>query len=319
MWQRLDVVFALKSPLHIGYLPSKGSVVSPTRYYVPGKNFWGAITKRATELLFNSPSGQEYREIGSEVKDNFRFSYFYLFDDETIFIPEYTEKGLIFGDDKNKQIDKLEFERRFVGSRVLTAIDSKTGTAKDEKLHEIEFIKDKFIDDKGQIKNTKIIGCIWVKKDSDLNNHKIEIKDNGIFVNEFNLLEELTLGGEQGYGFGLVKLESINKMKKFPLEDNSEGGNIEITVETNKPVISHLKYDKNAFSFEGEIELITGRSYFDIEEESNKSDGEYKENPGQILSKPEYCLAPGSKVSLKDKDKKFILNWAGIMTDKQKA
>lgn len=317
MWQRFDVVFALRSPLHIGYLPFiKGSVISPTRYYVPGKNFWGAITKRATEMLTemlsDTPSASDYQKIGKQVKDNFRFSYFYLYDDETIFIPEYTERGLLFGDDKNRQIDKLEFERRFIGSRVLTAINSKTGTAKDETLHEIEFIKDKFIDDKGQVKNTKIIGCIWVKENSNLDTHKIEIKDNGIFVNEFNLLEELTLGGEQGYGFGLVRLESVN-VKKFSIEVDQNGKEINIILKNDTPILSHLKY-VNSLSFKGELELLSGRGYFDIEEVNNKSDGNYKENAGKTLSKIDYYLAPGSIVHLKDNNKKIILNWNGVMT-----
>lgn len=313
MWKRLDVVFTLKSALHIGYLPSKGSVISPTRYYVPGKNFWGAITKRLTEMLNPNPNASNYEEIAKKVKDNFRFSYFYLYDDETIFIPEYTEEGLLFGDDKNRHIDKLDIERRFIGSRVLTAIDSKTGTAKDEKLHEIEFINDKFIDDKGQIKNTKIIGCIWVKRDFNLDNHEIEINDSGIFLDGLNVLEELTLGGELGYGFGLVRLESINR-KEFPLKIEDEREEITQILQNDKPILSHLKYDKNSIDyFEGEIELVLGRGYFDVEGFNNKKSDRYKENSGEVLSKAEYCLAPGSKVGLKDTNKKIILNWAGIM------
>ena len=78
MWKRFDVVFALNSPLHIGYLPfTKGLVISPTRYYVPGRNFWGAVTKRLTESLYNDPT-KEYKKIGKQIKENFRFSYFYL-------------------------------------------------------------------------------------------------------------------------------------------------------------------------------------------------------------------------------------------------
>lgn len=310
MWKRVDVIFTLKSPLHIGYLPFKGSVVSPTRYYIPGKNFWGAVTKRATEYFYKSPT-KEYREIGKQIKENFRFSYFYLYDGETIFIPKYDESGFTFGD--KKQLNKFQFEHKFIVSRVLTEVDPTSGTAKDEKLHEIEFIKDKFVNEEGDIKNTKIIGSIWVKEDFKLNNFEIKIEKNGIFINEFNLLEKLTLGGEQNYGFGLVKLESILQHKKFPIEDriDNESNEIKIILDDSRPIISHLKYDKSIV-FKGEIELLTGRGYFDIEQDNLETIGEYKTKPGRIFSKIDYYITPGSIVMLKN-NINFILDWNGIL------
>lgn len=309
MWKRFDVVFALNSPLHIGYLPfTKGLVISPTRYYVPGRNFWGAVTKRLTESLYNDPT-KEYEKIGRQIKENFRFSYFYLYDGKTIFAPEYNEKGLIFGD--KKQIDKFQFERMFIGSRVLAAINSDFGTAKDESLHEIEFIKHKFSDEKGEIKNTKIIGCIWVRDGARLNNYEIQIKNNGILVNNLNLIEELTLGGEQGYGFGLVKLESILNEKLFPIKDNPNEKEINIIVEEDKPILSHLKYVKN-IPLKGEVELLTGRGYFDIEGNSQKTGNGYKENPGSILNSPNYYFSPGTFVNLEN-NRELLLDWNGII------
>ncbi len=309
MWKRLDIIFALKSPIHIGYLPFKGSVISPTRYYIPGKNFWGAITKRTTEYVYKNPT-REYQEVGRQIKESFKFSYFYLYDGETILIPKYDESGLIFGD--QKQLNKFQFENRFIGSRVLTAIDSASGKAKDESLHEIEFIKDKFVDNEsGAIKNTKIIGSIWVKEGFKLNNYEI-IAENGIFINEFNLLEELTLGGEQGYGFGTINLESILKNKRFPIDDIIDN-EIKITANNEKPIISHLKYDRS-ITFRGDIELLGGRGYFDIEEENSLNDNstKYKENAGKILSNIDYYIVPGSLVKL-ESNKNFVLNWNGTM------
>lgn len=235
MWTRLDIVFTLESPLHIGYMPFKGSVISPTRYYIPGKNFWGAVTKRATEHLMDNPTSKEYKKIGKLIKENFRFSYFYLYDGETIFIPEYQEKGLSFGD----KLDKFQFEHRFIGSRVLTAVDPSSETTKNQFLHEIEFIKHKYISDDGKIKYSQIIGCIWVKKDAELQGNKIDVNENGIFVKEFNLIDELTLGGELIYGFGSVKLEYITK-KKMPINDQPENEKIVIPLENDKPIFLTL-------------------------------------------------------------------------------
>lgn len=311
MWERLDVIFGLKSPLHIGYLPFKGSVISPTRYYIPGRNFWGAITKRATEHLHNDLSSKNYRKIGLEIKENFRFSYFYLYDGNTIFIPKYNDGGLVFG---KEQVDKFSFERRFIGSRVLTAIEANSGTAKDEKLHEIEFIKYKFRDNDGsiketKIKETKIIGCIWIKEGCKLNGVEIENDNNGIFINSFNLIDELTLGGEQGYGFGRVKLESILSENRFPIKDTAENNDIKINVKADSPILSHLEYDKN-ISFQGEVEILVGRGYFDIEKSNAKASG-YKKDPGKVLITKGYYFSPGTLV--KTENKEFLLDWDGIM------
>jgi hypothetical protein len=193
----------------------------------------------------------------------------------------------------------------------LTAINSVPGTAKDESLHEMEFIKDKFSDDGGRVKDTKIIGCIWVKENSKLENYKVQIKSNGIFVNDFNLIVELTLGGEQGYGFGLVGLASILD-KLFPIEDSQNGKEVNIIVEKDKPILFHLKYDKK-IPFKGDLELLTGRGYFDVEKDHLEREVKYKVGAGEVLSNIDYYLVPGSLVKLEG-NREFILCWNGIMS-----
>jgi len=314
MWKRIDTIFTLKSPLHIGYLPFKGSVISPTRYYVPGKNFWGAVTKRATEHLTDNPTSKAYKEIGKQIKENFRFSYFYLYDGKTIFTPEYQEKGLSFGN----KLNKLQFEHRFIGSRTSTAIDSASGTAEDRSLHEIEFIMHKYLRDDGSIKDSQIMGCIWVKKDAELQGNKIDVNDHGIFVKKGNLIDELSLGGELNYGFGTVKLESIAK-KKMPINDQPENERIVIPLENDKPILSHLTYHPE-MHFVGEIELVKGRGYFNVEKENASRDASrdastdrfYKENPGEVISSAGYCFSPGSL--LRSDCKKVVLEWNGILS-----
>lgn len=302
MWKRLDVVFTLKSPLHIGYLPSKGSVISRTRYYVPGKNFWGAITKGATENLFDYPDAKNYLEIGEQIKNSFRFMYFYLYNGKTEYTPEFTNSGLKYG-----PVDVLEFERKFIGSRISTAIDGTKGTAKDESLHEIEFINNKFRDDNGNIKNTKLIGVIWIKEGAALSakgeGKNFGINNHGIIVNGFNLIEKLTLGGEQNYGFGLVELESINK-ERFPIDGvNTNDNNVRINIKKWCPMLSHLKYDEN-ISFQGDLELLSGREY-------QKKSERYR-NPGEYAIPPAYYFSPGTRLLSVD-EKQFVLDWNGIM------
>lgn len=300
MWKKVDVVFKLKSPLHIGYMPFKGSV-SPTRYYVPGRNFWGAVTKRITEHLYNDPKADDYRKIGGTVMNNFRFSYFYLYDGKTVYFPHWTE-GLMYGSN-NKEITKSEFEHKFIASIISTAIDS-NGTAKDESLHEIEFINSRFKDENGDLKDVKIAGCIWVKENAKIEDKKVIINDKGIFIGNFNVIQELILGGESKYGFGHVLLHSINRIESSNLAPFKWKNPEKIEIKSNEPIITHLKYSKN-INFKGDLELLAGRGYFDPQNPVKTSD-----KPGKAILKPEYYLSPGTVLNENITGR---LNWNGTI------
>lgn len=302
MWKRIDVVFTLKSPLHIGYLPGKGSIISRTRYYVPGKNFWGAVTVNAVENLFNSPDAESYREIGDQIKNNFKFMYFYISDGETKYTPEFTNDGLKYG-----KIDVFRFENKFINSRVLTEINHDSLTAKDKRLHEIEFINNKYQYNSWNTKNTQLLGCIWIKDKAVLGTKegekKFEVNEDGIFVNRFNLIEKLKVGGEQNYGFGRIELESINK-KSYPIDNILTNDNIiKVNIKEGDPILSHLKYNTN-IAFQGDLELLSGREY--------QTGSKRYQNPGAHIAPPAYYLSPGTKLISIEK-KSFILNWNGMM------
>jgi len=329
-WQKGNFVFRLKSPLHIGYMPFKGSVVSPTRYYVPGRNFWGAVTKRITEHLCKVPEADDYKKIGKQVMENFRFSYFYLYDGKTIYLPHYTDKGMKYGN-----ITKAEFEHRFIGCIVSTGIEDETRTAKDKSLHEIEFINNRFRDENGDIKPVMIAGCIWIKKDAKIEikreeeeTYQFKIKPNGIFIDDFNIISELILGGESKYGFGHVQLASG---VEFPKTAPFKWGDIpeKIEIKQEEPLVAHLKYNRN-MKFEGDIELFTGIGFYDpkklqdkdtTEENGNicsnkssdgKKESEGAEKPGRIISKPEFYFSPGTVL---EKDINCKLNWDGTLEE----
>ncbi len=301
-WEKISVAFRLKSPLHLGYIPFKGSIVSPTRYYIPGKNLWGAVTKRITEHLYEKPNAKNYREIGIQVMKNFIFSYFYIYDGETVYFPLYTEEGLKYGDNKNL-ITKSEFEYRFIGSIISTSIDN-TGTVKYGSLHEIEFINNRFRNENGDLRDTKIVGCIWVKKNAKIRNKEIIINDKGIFIENFNIIKELILGGESKYGFGHV-CGFVNKtvfleIAPFRWEDPE---NIEL--KAGEPLVAHIEYNKR-INFNGNVELLSGRGYFDPEKD------EIKNKPGEILLTPKYHFSPGTIIDLKNHEYiKCKMNWDG--------
>jgi len=301
-WERIDVVFKLKSPLHIGYMPYKGSVISPTRYYVPGRNFWGAVTKNITEHLYNgTPHANDYKKAGKFVMETFRFSYFYLFDGKTIYFPCYTDDGLMYGE-KGVMIPSREFEHKFIGSTISTEIDTTSGTAREESLHEIEFINNRFRNKIGDFQDTKIIGSIWVKENARIDKVEIEIrKTQGIFIKDLNIIEELIVGGESKYGFGHIKLNSLNEKNPIEVEDNR--GELKIKIEKNKPLPAHLKFNPS-IQFRGDIELLTGRGYFDPQNSSKSSN-----KPGRIVFQPEYCFSPGSVII--NLNEYRTLNWDG--------
>lgn len=290
-WKRVDVVFTLKAPLHIGYVPSKATVMAPTRYYITGRNLWGALTKRATENLFRTPKPRCYQEVGEKIRKSFRSTCFFVYDDEMIYVPVYTGDGLKYGD-KN-QVSASEFEHRFISSIILTAIGHRKGTAEDESLHEIEFLKDTYLDEKSRIRSTKLIGCIWIKDaltlPSENGEKEIKIYENGIFVDDFDLIGDLSFGGEQNYGFGSVQREFIGK-GKFKVNDNSNE-NVQITIEKNDPIFFHLEYDKDIL-FEGDIELLSGREY------PQDSVPECFTSPGSHSVKPRYFFSPGTLIKI---------------------
>lgn len=301
MWEKANVVFKLKSPLHIGYIPFKGSVVSPTRYYVPGRSLWGAITKRVTEYLCENPGADDYKKIGMQVMESFRFSYFYLYDGRRIYLPHYTDEGLMYGD-KKEEITRQEFEHRFIGSLVSTAI-SDEGTAKGGSLHEIEFINNKFRDGDGKLGDVRIAGCIWIKRNTSIEGKSVVVNDEGVVIGKFNAIQELILGGESKYGFGHVLLDSINRIQ-FPVNEKMEKDKITLDVKEEEALIAHLRYDKS-IRFKGDIELLTGRGYFDPENSKAASN-----RPGRIIPQPQFYFSPGTVLT---EDSTLVVNWDGTM------
>ena len=312
-WKRYFVVLRMLRPLHIGYLPFKGSVVSPTRYYVPGRNLWGAFTKQITETLHNSPKPLNYREVGRLLRDNMRFSYFFLYDEESsqVYAPRYTEQGLFYGG-----LSEHEFEGRFISSFVSTSIDPEFLRARYQGLHEIEFINPHFRDEKGRIRAVRLAGCIWVGPDADTDTsgvpfNIVEGDDAGVRA-KGKVIKRLILGGESKYGFGDVELERIDSSDCPGALGDVLSQEPKATLKESTPLPAHLLLDKDFFedkdnlSFKGRLELISGRGYFDPDDEKRPSDGK----PGSVRWKARHALAPGSYLM---KDNSFEVNWDGVL------
>ncbi len=302
-WQPLTVCFELLSPLHIGFLPNKkGTVIAPTRCYVPGKNIWGAVTSALTPRLFPSPTAGRFSRIGNALKENLYFSYFYLSDKEKLFLPCYKELGssdskkISKQDEHEKQgllwggISDQEFRNRFLDSIVSTKISNEQGSAEYGSLHEIEFIRHRIGKPGEQSQPVLLIGYVWVREGAKIIDEPVEMGNGSIIVKGIDLFDDIAIGGERNYGFGRLQRatvpddckSSMNRIREMQPEE-------EIAIDRNKPLIGHLPYCECKW-FVGDIEILAGREY--AQEDSAK---EFI-NPGKHSINSGYYFVPGTRV-----------------------
>lgn len=217
MWKCYELKYETKSPLHIGYGSQLG-IVNRTRYYIPGKTMWGAVTAVLSRRIMQSYDKEIYKKLGEFVTKHLIFSYFYPAKGADIFYPNYTGEGLKFGDKEKGMMSKEEFERKFITSYVSTAIERGKGAAEEASLHEIELISP-----------VQIVGYLFTDLEKDqgyagTNVHVIEvgadkiwikIEDKGIEI--FDAINDIQVGGERIYGFGKLKLidNEIKQKDKF--------------------------------------------------------------------------------------------------------
>jgi len=306
-WQKLDVIFKILSPLHIGYLPNKpGTVIAGTRYYVPGKNLWGAATANLTPKLFQEPTPENYLEVGEWISDNLRFTYFYLSDGgKNQYCPQFTtEKGLQYGG-----LSLQEFQKRFIGSRISTKISDK-GTAEDKRLHEIEFINCNGKHD-GEIKPLYLEGSVFYNTNAQFcSEYQIRYKSEILSLNGIALFETLTLGGELNYGCGRVEKAKINETSEAL---NAENSKIKISIEKDGYIQGHLKYDPS-IQFMGDIEVVSGRTY---PKNNIESFDTCFVGPGKKIEQGEYYFVPGTKIMTQEE---LVLDpWGRLLSSNLKS
>ncbi|TEB12833.1 hypothetical protein [Pelotomaculum propionicicum] len=285
-WQRLLLCFELQSPLHIGFLPNRpGTVLAPTRGYVPGKAVWGAVTAGLTPRLCKSPTARQFRQVGEEIKRQVFFSYFYLSDGEQIFIPAYTPNGL-----KWDNYDDRAFRAMFLESYVSTRIDDQAGIAADSSLHEIEFIRD-LTGYRGEaVRRVLLIGAVWMICASGVLGHPLTICDGSILCGDINIFEGLTIGGERNYGFGRIdRIEVPKKCRARAEEIWKSAPDQDILLDYEQPLIGHLPYRADCVFF-GDIEVLAGREY-----RTTDTDAPFI-NPGKHIFSEGAHFVPGTRV-----------------------
>lgn len=268
-WKCFDLTFSIKSAIHIGY--RKIGLLQRTRYYVPGKNLWAALTARMTPILRNSPSESDYREVSDILRQNTIFSYFYLRDSKREFFPEFKRGiGLSYGD-----LSQDEFEWRFITSVPTTAIDHEIGSTEYGSLHEVEVITG---NDRKNEKQMYLGGHLFVREQENLNS-----REDDVFLEDESIVqilkEGIFVGGERSYGFGKVCLEKFQETKdsEYQLKDT-----VLLRINEGTPIRSHLRVAEGIY-MKGEIEAFSGREW------CNKGSGRKK-------SQPLIAWVPGSVV-----------------------
>ena len=289
MWRRIPLCFELLSPIHIGFLPNvAGTLVAPSRLYVPGKNFWGAVTASLTPRLFPTPRPADFESVGSELKHAFRFSYFYLSDGLEVFFPSFENGDLTWS-----TVSDSEFRARFAGSRLSTQVGAK-GTAEDAGLHEIEYIRHRLGKPASTSTTSFLCGVFWLKEDCIVAGGKVEVSAGDLLLRGRNqtepsvsLLEDLSIGGERNYGFGRIRPAALTpgiqgKNEQCWPSDPDESRPI------SGPLLSHTIYDAYV-SFRGSIEILAAREYASRQQRSYTA-------PGQAIENGGHCFAPGTIV-----------------------
>ncbi len=279
-WNFFDVIYELVSPLHIGY--RKIGNLQQTRYYIPARNIWAAVTERFSRCGFaGTPNATEnnYRPVGTWVKEHFSFGYWFVHDDGTLLYPTYESGQVKYGN-----FEVAEFERLYVSSLVTTALESATTSAATGSLHEVEFVA--AYTSSGQ--RTSMGGWVIV--------HDEAIKELGKEDIWNSWLKELYIGGERRYGFGKLLLKRYSEATNDTnYEFIKHTPRPQVKVKGGHPLLGHAI--STGFKAKGMIEPYVGR-------ETDKSD--------RFGIKTLYmgvCWVPGSSVC---SDETFELDESGL-------
>lgn len=281
-WQMYQVTYELRSPLHIGY--HKVGNVQRTRYYIPARNLWGAVTEALTRRGFATEVRQtarpdDYRDVGDWVKEHCAFGYWFIEESGSMLSPRYEDGELKYGPYR-----VADLERRYLGAHVTTALAPSTTSAEEGSLHEVEFIAAYASDGT----RTRIGGYLFLDEEGQ--------KHLGDEQAWRAWLGNLQVGGERRYGFGQLRLAASGFTVTSPGDWNLNAGRPQIRILKDNPLPAHAPV--NGVRARGSVEPLVGR------ETRGGSDAF-----GGTLTAAEICWAPGSLV---EEDISFEIAPSGV-------
>jgi len=240
-WTMYTAIYELRSPLHIGY--HKIGNVQRTRYYIPARNLWGAVTEALTRRGFSTagaPQG-DYQQIGEWVKTHCAFGYWFIQENGQLLYPHYEEGKLKYG-----HLTAADFERRYLDAHVTTALDPSTTSAEEGSLHEVEFIA-AYNQDGVQ---TRVGGWVFLDETA--------LQLLGEESKWSSWLGTLQMGAERRYGFGLMHLIKLDKqVREEGYKLHLDGGRPKIDVKKKCTLLAHA--DTDGVNGKGMIEPLVGR------------------------------------------------------------
>ena len=275
-WHSYQLTYQLLSPLHIGY--RKLGNIQRTRYYLPGRNMWGAITARLTRACYLQPGPTEYLAVGNYVRNHIIASYFYLrLADEGPYYPRLERGRWYYG-----TLPAADFEARFIGSFGSTALTAPTWTAEEASLHEIEFIAPQVQTDQPPARPVYLQGYLYLDQDRSMAPPPLRNLDDTTVL---GYLAELFVGGEQGYGFGRMARHGE------PVGPELDTGAWPRPRDLDSDILrAHLKVSRTAqVVVQGPVEPVVGREW------ASGQRGGARRGAGQDVSEPIIAWAPGGR------------------------
>ncbi|MCX7760360.1 MAG: hypothetical protein N2Z81_04160 [Hydrogenothermaceae bacterium] len=235
-WRKL--IFKQNQPIHIG--SGKWGVIKETEIFISGQTMWGALTN--LYILKNKANSNNIEEIKGYFKTISNF--FPSFDGKNILKPQYKNGEFYLGD-----FSESKFRAYFVDTLIQTAVEPLSRRAKDESLHEIDYILPK---PKKEFQNKKEFK---------------EFKDNIYWIgiintNKDNFLEEglrVYVGADTRYGYGELELIEITDLQDKCFWWIKENDNMEIRIGENSPYF--IEISNNSLGFEGEEILLAEFNY----------------------------------------------------------
>jgi hypothetical protein len=228
-------IYELRSPLHIGY--HKSGNLQRTRYYIPARNLWGAVTEALTRRGFSTagaPQG-DYQQIGEWVKTHCAFGYWFIQENGQLLYPHYEEGKLKYG-----HLTAADFERRYLDAHVTTALDPSTTSAEEGSLHEVEFIA-AYNQDGVQ---TRVGGWVFLDETAQA------------ALDWRGWLSDLQVGGERRYGFGMLRLIEMEPATESQID--LTGTRPRQFVPKGAPLLAHTVI-ASSIRVRGQIEPMVGR------------------------------------------------------------
>ncbi len=272
-WRVYEVVLQLQTPMHIGW--RRTGNLQMTRPYVTGRVLWGALAARLTRNRAVAeglhPVRNDYEQVEKAVNEHLRFTYFY---------PALMGGANISGDYEIQWpwMRKDRFRYRILGGYASTALEHSQRAAEEGTLHEVEYISPRIRDNASPV---FLLGYVFEK-----DGNKIRWSDT---------LDGLQLGGERGYGWGLVSLSKVEDLSRSGSVDGKPlfEGKIHIkSLGNNSPVVTVGKGERilahahtDGVSARGNIEPLVGHRWVS---------GEPNRASYQKIAFSAVCYAPGA-------------------------